>query len=122
MSLPSVIMDFFSTIQLTNLMGILLYWVPMSLCVFGYTVRTGRNYSKDKKELAECIQKPNAYYHPTDTLGDIIGRAVVSIIPVANLWAALFDVAPVMFSRLFRFFGKVFNQPLVPDSRKGLRP
>lgn len=29
-----------------------------------------------------------------DTIGTLIGRAIVTITPVANLWAASFDVAP----------------------------
>jgi hypothetical protein len=94
----------------TNWMGILLYWVPFSLCVFGYTVRTHLNVQKD---LAARAAKPDNYY-PTDTVGTLIGRGVVTVIPVANLWAALFDVAPKLFCRLFNWFDKAFNQPLVP--------
>ncbi len=51
-----------------------------------------------------------ASYRPTDTVGTLIGRAFVSFLPVANLWAAMFDLAPDVFER-------VFNQPLVPEDK-----
>lgn len=53
-------------------------------------------------------------YKPTDTVGTIVGRVLVSWLPVANLWAALFDLGPEVFGRFFRWIGKVFDQPLVP--------
>ncbi|MCU9931067.1 hypothetical protein OFL77_27425, partial [Escherichia coli] len=56
-------------------------------------------------------------YYPTDTIGDIIGRAIVSILPIANLWAASFDLAPKIFSRFFDAIAKAFSQPLVPPKR-----
>lgn len=102
--------DWIKEFEFTSWMGILLYWMPASLCAYGYTVRTWLNYQKDLKERNE----KQSNYYPTDTVGDLIGRGIVAVVPVANLWAATFDVAPKMFASLFKWIGRVFDAPLVP--------
>lgn len=114
------------TAQFNSILGICLYWAPMSLCVIGYTLRTARNLRKDLITRRKCKENwlsgnPEGrslmcmdYYAPTDTVGTLIGRAFVSIMPVANIWAAMFDVAPALFGKLFDYITTVFNQPLVP--------
>ena len=125
----------------TGWMGLLLYWLPLSICFVGYTLRTMENYQKDlierdkvkntikrRKELEgnpEELERFNrtvhrdsdqyaSYYSPTDKIGTLIGRALVSIIPVANLWAGMFDVSPRLFRRLIDRIEKIFDAPLVP--------
>jgi hypothetical protein len=98
--------------NLTSVMGLLLYWLPLSVCVFWYTVRTWANYQKD------MAKRDDNFYRPTDTIGSLIGRALVSIIPVANLLAAIFDIAPGMLSVFFSWIGRVFDQPLVPRRKE----
>lgn len=105
-------LDYIMNFEWNGWIGIGLYWVPLAFCVFGYTMRTAQNYMKDK----EAREKKGEYYHPTDTVGTLIGRAIVSVVPVANLWAAMFDVAPKVFSRLLDAIERIFSQPLVPDS------
>jgi hypothetical protein len=112
-------LDWMKEFEFTNWMGIALYWVPASLCAYGYTVRTWLNYQKDvaKREEAEAAKKDIGrylVYYPTDTVGTLIGRAVATVCPVANLWAASFDVAPKMFASFFQWIGRVFDAPLVP--------
>jgi hypothetical protein len=113
------------TATFNSLFGIILYWVPVSLCLVGYTIRTGANVRADriKRSRVEAMPTIDAsvsdstyreYYHPTDTIGSLVGRAIVSVIPIANLWAALFDVAPFMFGNFFIWIAKVLDQPLVP--------
>lgn len=125
---------------MTGWMGMLLYWLPLSICVVGYTLRTAENYQKDlierdkyrksskirkemgSDELNDYIRKNkdeySSYYSPTDKIGTIIGRALVSIIPVANLWAGMFDVAPRLFHRLIERIEKIFDTPLVPPIKE----
>jgi len=107
-------LDYIINFQFNNLLVVLLYWSPLGFCVFGYTVRTAKNYRKDISHRSP--NEKSQFYYPTDTLGDIVGRAIVSLIPIANLWAACFDLAPEIFRRLFDVLGALFNQPLVPDS------
>lgn len=97
----------------TGWLGLLLYWLPLAVCLIGYVVRTWRNYQKDIKARAA-----DSIYTPTDTIGTLIGRALVSVVPVANLWASVFDLGPKIFGRFFKWIGNVFDQPLVPRIKK----
>ena len=110
------IVDFsIETATFNSIFGICLYWMPFLLCVTGYTVRTVRNFQRDRKARAEKESDRSAsYYSPTDTIGDLIGRALISVLPIGNLWAALFDVSPMVFEKLFLWISEAFNQPLVP--------
>lgn len=99
-------------LPVSGVLGVALYWVPASICAVGYSLRTFANYQKDLADRANFSD-----YRPTDTVGSLIGRAVVTVIPVANIWAAAFDVSPKMFGKFFGFLDRVFNQPLVPKRR-----
>jgi len=93
--------------DLTGQMGLLLYWIPMVLCAYGYTARTFKRYR-------DCREKRDAgAYFKSDTLGTLIGRTIVTICPIANLFAAIFDLGPRLFGSFFRVIGEVFDQPLV---------
>jgi hypothetical protein len=111
--------DWIKAFEFTGWMGLVLYWLPASLCAYGYTLRTWLNYQKDtaareKSEAAKAETGRALVYHPSDTIGTLIGRGVVTVCPVANLWAASFDVAPKMFASFFAWVGRVFDTPLVP--------
>jgi hypothetical protein len=115
-----------------SIIAIILYWTPLLFCFFGYTLRTARNYLKDKANLAKYEEDMREWlnsraanksgnrpsYYPTDTVGTLIGRALVSIVPIGNLWAALFDLAPEVFRRFFHWLGKFFDFPLVPGPKQ----
>lgn len=104
-------------VQVNWLIANLLYWTPMIFCVLGYTVRTWKHFDDDVERRDEAARKGQAYF-PTDTLGTLVGRAIVSLLPIANLWAATFDVAPEVFGRFFSWLGRVLDQPLVPPRRQ----
>lgn len=87
-----------------------IYWIPMATCAVGYIIRTARDIQKDRVTRAEY---PTIYI-PTITIGTLIGRGIVSIIPIANFCAALFDVFPGIIKGFFRILGDIFDQPLVP--------
>lgn len=96
----------------TGWLGMLLYWLPASFCLVGYTLKSWGDVRHDikKRDSAE-------FYHPNITVGTIIGRSVLSVIPVANLWAGMFDLAPKLFGDLFEWIGRVFDVPLVPKRK-----
>ena len=126
-----MLMEWISNVKVNGILALSLYWSPLVFCLIFYTVRTAKNYMKDKVERAkaerlfEINKEHDKYrgiseipgYYPTDSVGTLIGRAIVSICPVANLWAALFDLAPEVFKKLFEWIGEVFNQPLVPPKK-----
>jgi hypothetical protein len=112
--------------------ALFLYWLPLGICAVGYTLRTFENYHKDLKARSEYVTARAAakavegtdngrammavgYYRPTDKIGTLIGRAVVSICPIANVWSAMFDVSPRLFHRLIQQIERFFDQPLVPS-------
>lgn len=98
-----------STWWVSGWIGMLLYWLPASFCLVGYTLKCWSEVRHDTK-ARETAQ----YYSPSITVGTIIGRSILSVIPVANLWAGLFDVAPKLFGDFFEWIGRVFSVPLVP--------
>lgn len=95
----------------------LVYWLPLSFCVVGYTLRTVRRVREDAKERDKEAQK-SGYYHPRETVGHIVGRAVVTVLPGVNMWAAVFSIAPDFFGRFFKWIGTALDQPLVPQYKK----
>lgn len=113
--------DWILKFEWNGLMGILLYWVPMLFCATFYTWRTAEGYMADRRAREKADASPanpaGSFYHPRETIGGILGRALVSVLPVANIWAALFDLSPKVFGRAFTWIGRVFDQPLVPPLR-----
>lgn len=101
-----------------SILALVLYWLPMLLCFVGYTTKTWVNYQCDVAERESTTPDSWKLYSPTDTIGSLIGRALLTILPVGNLLAAIFDVSPRMFANFFRWVGKVFDQPLVPRRSK----
>lgn len=104
--------------QANSVLAIALYWLPMGVCLFGYLRRSVKNYRQDVALRSEADTKPNGYYSPTDTIGTLIGRTIVAVMPVGNLIASLFDLAPELLGRFFEWIGRVFSKPLVPKRSK----
>lgn len=111
----ATLQQFATRIWSDALLAGLLYWLPVAFCTLGYIARTARNFAHDRKQRIT----PNAFYRPTDTVGSLIGRAMVSILPVGNLLAAIFDLSPEVFGKFFDLLRRVFDQPLVPDFQDG---
>jgi hypothetical protein len=92
-----------------------LYWLPLAFCAVGYVVRTARGIVDERELRAAAELDPDRkFYIPQTTIGTLIGRGIVSVIPIANFCAAAFDLAPEFFGSFFRWVGRVFDQPLVP--------
>jgi hypothetical protein len=113
MESTNVMIDYLKSIELTGVIGIWLYWLPGAFCTVFYIIRTARNYIQDKNN-----RESSKWYSPTDTIGTLIGRGIVSIVPIANLLAAIFDLAPEVFGKFFKYLDKLFNQPLVPKRKE----
>ena len=105
-------MEYFDNFDLFSVSNMIFYWSPMGFCAFGYLLRTFRNFKKDKLER----ERVGAYYTPSDTMGTLIGRGLISIIPVANQLAAIFDVGPEVFGKFIKRLEVIFCTPLVPDT------
>lgn len=98
--------------------ALLLYWLPLALCAYGYTVRGVQKYRKELADRAAAEAAPNHYYAPELTFGTLVGYAALTACPIANLFAAIFDVAPRVFGDFFAWIGKTLDIPLVPKREK----
>ena len=94
-----------------GLLGLCLYWLPLSLCLYGYTVRSWQKVRQDLEYRAN-----HTYYSPSITVGTLLGYAFVTVCPYVNSIAAVFDVGPDVFNSFFKWLGRVFDFPLVPDT------
>lgn len=104
---------------LTSWIGFFLYWLPMSICVCGYTALTWVNYQSDIAERDRVSKNQEAgggeyYYYPTDTVGDLVIRVLFSVIPIVNIIAACLDVAPNLFATMFKWVKTRLTHPIVP--------
>jgi len=98
--------------------GIILYWIPLLFCFIGYSHRTYINYKNDLRDRELFEKEESRYYKPTDTIGSLVGRGIATVVPVLNLFSALFDVGPMIFDKLFKWISNVFDTPLVPKKSK----
>jgi hypothetical protein len=98
------------------------YAAPTMLCAFGYIRRSYNDIQRDKRDLAKSLDQEtkggSSYYQPTITVGTLIGRAIVTMIPAVNFLVAVFDHGPELFGSFFRTIGKMFDRPLIADPRK----
>ena len=97
--------------ELNGLIAIGLYWFPMIVCAYGYTVRTWTNY---QKEILKRNQT-DRYYGSIDTWGTVIGRGLITIVPLANLLATVFDIGPKLIGDFLSWISDIFDIPLVPE-------
>lgn len=107
-----------NTVTFNSIIGICLYWLPLALCSIGYLVRSSREYHTDIEKRTESENNPKQYYNPTIRIGTLIGRCLISIVPIVNLLAAIFDISPIMFKRILDWIVDVFDRPLVPKRKE----
>lgn len=98
--------------------AVLLFWMPAALNAYGYTVEFVQLYRKELRDRAKAEADDKAYFSPNLTVGWIVGHAALAVIPIANLFAAVFDVAPKVFGDFFTWIGRVLDFPLVPKREK----
>lgn len=112
------IISFMTNVELNSLMGFYLYWAPTIYCLVFYFARTVINYREDKARHQKYLEDPrNNYYSPNENVGGIIGRIIVSFLPVINIWCALFDLTPGVVKRFSQYIGNLLNIPLVPKKK-----
>ena len=117
--------------QWDSYLALALYWIPVVVCLVGYAILSVRMYYKDVEARATAIsnrekQRQDAangvtgtryystFYLPKLTVGWLVGHALISFIPVLNIWMSLFDVLPRVASNVVRTLGRVLNIPFVP--------
>jgi hypothetical protein len=102
-------------------LALMLYWLPLALCAYGYAVRTFVRVRKDRnarKKASGPVVNHYGDYRPSITIGSLAGYLFLTVTPCANLFAAIFDVSPVLFRVFFDWCARVLDMPLVPKRDK----
>jgi hypothetical protein len=110
---------FLSAVDFTHTHQFYFYWLPAILCIFGYLRQIQEEYHKDvasRDEYEKCDNKNKAYY-PTLTVGKIVGRVVVSIIPLVNIWKGVYFLFRIG-KDIIDIFDTWLNIPLVKKRPK----
>lgn len=92
----------------------LLYWLPLALCAYGYSLRGVRALRAERALRAAHETDATRFYAPSLTLGDLLAYALLVVMPAANLYAAVFKVLPDLLPGIFRALWAVLDLPLVP--------
>lgn len=112
-----------------NTLNAFLYYVPAFLCLVFYFGKSVLEFKKDFDARAGGRiktldpKKANSYdrqvaldYVPHITYGTLLGRFVLSLLPVANLWLTVTEVMWTYITNIMEFFQEFFNKPIVPDT------
>lgn len=93
-------------------LGLLLYWVPVVICFIGYLHLTILDFNKEIIKRDEA-RMGRSYFTPTLTVGVVLGRGILVIIPVVNLFLVVFKFVPYYASGFVSRLGKIFSSPFV---------
>jgi len=109
------------------------YYLPASICLVVYTLRTIDDLADDKRHVAEHLERvqewematknsrnvnPPEYYHTHRTIGYILGRWVVASLPVVNVFLAVFDCLEDVVDKTMSFFQKILNIDIIPKPKE----
>lgn len=83
--------------------------LPAVLCLVGYFFRTIRKVKEDKARREEYGE----WYVPEETIGTILGRIIISLIPTANIFALVLDLFQEAFEKIVPFIKRFINIPLI---------
>lgn len=101
--------------------GIVLYWIPATICLIGFTLRSIGEIRKDFTARRRFINDEVDYYIPQVLVGTVVGRTVVAFIPIANIFSAAFDFVPTLFEDVIKKFKELLDFPLIPKPKKAVK-
>lgn len=110
--------DFVLNFQFNTLLAVYLYWLPLAVCLVGYTVRTVKHYRKEVARREDYIRSNYHCFDTTLTLGVVVGRLFCAVVPGLNILAMIFSVGGPMLRDIFEFFSDLLNIPLVRPLKK----
>lgn len=99
-------------IQYNGIIAIVAYWIPMLLCLVGYTCKTWKEY-REEVERSKKLQASNVSYTTNLTIGVIVNRICATFLPVLNIVAIAFDIGWPMVSTLVRMVTNILDIPLI---------
>lgn len=63
--------------------AVLLYWLPLALCTYGYTLRSVHKFRKDRAARADAEAK-DGFYIPSVSVGTLVGYSTLAVVPIAT--------------------------------------
>ena len=100
-------LDWIRDVRFTNFMGVLLYWVPVALCL----VHASRQVAADVRH--DISKRGTNYYTPTVTVGTLLGWVFLCLTPAVNIVVAVFKACPDLLGSFFAWLGRVFDHPII---------
>lgn len=90
------------------------YFLPLSIAFVSLSIEYISNYIKEKKEYENAVRNKKSF-HPSLTIGNMVGGYVVSAIPIINFLYCCFGVIPDMVSYILNKANRALNINLVPS-------
>jgi len=106
------IWNFLIGFQFSSPVALWLYWIPLAICLVGYIWDFVKDYQRDLGEYQK------SYYDAHLTLGSILGRLLVSFIPLINIGIVMFYHGWMLVKRIFDSLSLLLNQPIVRHNPK----
>jgi hypothetical protein len=97
--------DYVKSFEFTSTLAMLIYWLPMAICLGVYLFKIIGMYRADLGARDDDAK----FYRPTLTIGAIVWRLVLSVTPAVNLFALVFDCM----ADVFKWLGSFLDIPLV---------
>lgn len=94
--------------EFNSSIALFMYWMPLLVCAVVYFLECINLYRRDVE-----MRDSSKHYEPELTVGLIVWYCLLTVMPVANLCAMVFDCA----SSVFSWLGKFLNIPLVPKRK-----
>ena len=91
-----------------------LYWLPWLLCIVGYIIDS---YNEIREDIIRRETRNLDQYYPIITLGTLIWRAIISVVPIVNLAPTIFVHLPKFCGNFFKIIHEIFDMPLVPPKK-----
>jgi hypothetical protein len=115
---------FLIALEYTHTHQFYFYWLPVLLCIFGYLRRNQEEYKSDiaKRAEYEADTTDRKIYHPTITVGKVVGRFVVAFLPLVNIWKSVTDFIPRIVKDVIDLFNDWLDIPLVKERGKPAAP
>lgn len=90
------------------LLIIFAYYLPAAINLCGYSAQFVFEYKYDKKRL-----EAGTYHTPNLTIGWVLFRILLIVVPLINVVAAVFDILPTFFGDLPAAIKRVLDTPIV---------
>lgn len=104
--------DYILSIEYNSVLILASYWVPLAICLVGYTCKTWKEYHAEVARSLECQQR-NIGYVTKLTIGTITSRIFATILPGFNVLAVAGDIGWPMLRTIITGITNILDIPLV---------